>query len=577
MDSILQTDLKGRPLARFLRLLAVDKKEISHIYLYAIFGGIIYLSLPLGIQAVISLALANQISSSWLILTAVVTLGTLLLGVLQLMQISLTESIQQKIFVRSSMEFAFRLPKLRMDALIGKYPPELVNRFFDTLTLQKGLPKILIDLSTASLQILFGLLVLSFYHPLFIIFGSIIILILFLIFRLSGPRGLETSLKESDFKYKVVYWLEEVARTLGSFKMAGKSTLAMKKTDSFVKKYLQARKQHFRVLVFQFGWIILFKTVVTAGLLILGSLLLIDQQLNVGQFVASEIIIIQIIGSVEKVVLNMETIYDVLTAVEKLGKVTDIPLENGEGAGFKNLEMDRAMSVGFRDVSFTFPGNTTPSLQNVDLHILPHEKVCINGENGSGKTMMLNLISGLYTNYTGTLSYNGIHLKNLGIQDLRANIGDCLSQKNLFKGTIMENITMGNEEIPFKDIEWAIESVGLLEFVNSLPDGLNSNITPESPLIPFSIKKKMILARCIVKRPGLLLMDDFLTIWNPGERGRICRFLTSKELETVVAVSSERSFANVCDKIIMMRGGKVEAVGKPEEILQYPSYNKLFH
>jgi len=568
---------KPTPVQRFLRLLSMERREITHIYLYAIFSGLINLSLPLGIQAILSLVLANQLSSSWVLLVAIVTLGTILAGVLQIMQISITEMIQQRIFVRSSFEFAYRIPKITMGSLFKKYPPELVNRFFDTLTIQKGLPKILIDLSTASLQIIFGLLLLSFYHPFFLAFGIILILLLFIIFRFTGPMGLQTSLKESDYKYQVVYWLEEVARTLSSFKLAGKTNLALEKTDKLVNSYLAARKKHFRVLIFQFGNIVFFKTVITAGLLILGSTLLIDRELNVGQFVASEIIIILVISSVEKLILSMETIYDVLTAVEKIGKVTDLPLERREGIDFKDLSTGYGVDLKVDRLSFKFPGESYQSLDDVGFHIKPGQKICIAGSKGSGKSVLLNVISGLYEDYDGSISFNDIPLTNLNMVSLRSYIGDCLSQKTLFKGTIIENLTMGKEDVLLENVMWALDRLDLSGFIRSLPNGLETVVTPDSPEIPYSIVRKLVLARSIAKRPQLLIMDDFFSVWEKNDKRVVCEFLTCNDLDTVISVSNDRDFAQMCSRIFIMENGSIKAIGKPEEILENPEFAPIFN
>lgn len=577
MAEMISEGTKPTPLQRFFRLLTLERREIGHIYLYAIFSGLINLSLPLGIQAILSLVLANQLSSSWALLVGIVTLGTILAGALQIMQISITEMIQQRIFVRSSFEFAYRIPKITMSALFKKYPPELVNRFFDTLTIQKGLPKILIDLSTATLQILFGLLLLSFYHPFFLVFGFVLLLLLFIIFRFTGPMGLRTSLLESDYKYQVVHWLEEVARTLSSFKLAGQTNLALEKTDKLVNSYLNARKKHFRILLFQFSNIVVFKTIVTAGLLILGSKLLIERELNIGQFVASEIIIILVINSVEKLILSMDTIYDVLTAVEKIGKVTDLPLERTDGIDFKEVATGYGVDVKIDKLNFSFPGENMKSLQEVSFHIKPGEKVCIAGHAGSGKSVLLNVVSGLYENYEGSIAFNEISLKNLNIVSLRSYIGDCLSQKNLFKATLMENLTMGKKDILLENVMWSLDRLGLSDFVRSLPEGLNTIINPETPQLPFSISRKLVLARSIAKRPQLLIMDDFFSIWEKDDKRVICEFLTCNDLDTVISVSNDRVFAKMCSKIIIMENGTVKKVGRPDQILNDPIYTSLFN
>lgn len=568
--------LTGRPIRRFFRMLSLDRKEIGFIYIYAIFNGIINLSLPLGIQAIIGLTLANEISSSWIVLIVVVTLGTAIAGVMQILQVSLTEKLQQRVFARSAFEFAWRLPRLKLEELTEYYPPELVNRFFDTQNVQKGLPKILIDFSQAILQILFGILLLSFYHPFFVFFGIGLSTILFLIIRVTGPRGLQTSLQESDYKYKVAYWLEEIARTLTSFKLSGETDLAVDRTNDLVRSYLISRKRHFKVLILQYANIVGFKTIVTAGLLILGSILLINRQINLGQFVASEIIIILVISSVEKLVLSAETVYDVLTAMEKLGKITDLPLERHTGIDFEDEDLKMPMILKVKDMSFSFPGDSHASISQLTFEANPGESICISGANGSGKSLALSLVSGLYENYSGLISYNDIPIKNYDPITFRGHIGDCLHQKVLFRGTVMDNLAMGRPGITMESIRWTLEKLELTEFVHSLPDGLNTELVPEGPRLPESISRKLILARSITKRPRMLVMDDFLRSLDPGERDRISTFLTSCPLWTLVAATNDRILASKCDRVYVMSQGTITDSGTFEEISQRP-YSKLFY
>lgn len=289
-----------RPMQRFFGLLRLDRKDISYVYLYAIFSGLITLSLPLGVQAIIGLIAGGNLSASLFLLVGIVTAGTAFSGVLKVMQLSVMENIQRRVFARSSFDFSYRLPRMRLNALDNYFPPELVNRFFDTITLQKGLPKILVELSSAALQILFGLLLIAFYHPFFVFFGGFLILLIYLIVRFTGPRGLDTSIQESTYKYEVAYWLEEQARAVNTFKLAGNDTLALQKTDQLVTNYLGARKKHFQVLLMQYGSIVGFKTLITGMLLLLGGYLVIENQINIGQFVAAEIVIILVLAAVEK-------------------------------------------------------------------------------------------------------------------------------------------------------------------------------------------------------------------------------------------------------------------------------------
>ena len=139
------------------------------IYTYALFNGVINLSLPLGVQAIIGFVISAEFSTSWGLLIFIVVAGVMAAGVIQILQLSLTELLQKRIFTRAAFEFAYRIPRFKVESIASSYAPELINRFFDTLTIQKGLSKILVDFSASSLQIFFW---------------SVVVIILSSVFRL---------------------------------------------------------------------------------------------------------------------------------------------------------------------------------------------------------------------------------------------------------------------------------------------------------------------------------------------------------------------------------------------------------
>jgi ABC-type bacteriocin/lantibiotic exporter with double-glycine peptidase domain len=572
------SDNKLSPVQRFFRMLAPDKQDIIYIYIYSIFSGLINLTLPVGIQAIISLILAGQVSTSWGVLATLVTIGVAVVGGLKIMQLIISESLQQRIFTRSAFEFAYRIPKFKMESIFKTYAPELVNRFFDTLTVQKGLPKILMDLSAAALQIIFGLILISFYNSAFLAFGLGLIFILFLIFWFTGQRGLETSLKESKYKYQVAHWLEEVARTMHSFKLAGTSKLHLEKVNELTENYLEARKEHFRILLSQFISIASFKTIITGGLLILGSILVINGEINIGQFVAAEIVIIQIMNASEKLILSMETVYDTLTALEKIGVITDIPLEDEKGLDFAEVNhVNQGLKIKASNLSYAFEGAHEPLLKNIDFEIQMGEKVCIAGFNGSGKSTLLNIIAGLYEKFDGALTYNDIPRDNLNISSLRYFIGNYSLQDDLFDGTLLENITMGDKSLNLQDVTWAIKEVGLQDFLDTQPKGFNTVIEPTGGLMSRTIIKKIVLARGIVHRPRLLAMEELLAKFERKERENIINFLTDKSQPwTLVVVSNDPNLASKCDRVFVMQDGKIVNQGSYDDVKVHTCFQKTF-
>ena len=350
-----------------------------------------------------------------------------------------------------------------MDQLRNYYPPELANRFFDTLTIQKSLAKILVDFPAALLQIIFGLLLLSFYHPFFIIYGLLLVLLIYIVFKYTFQRGLQTSLDESKNKYKVAHWIEEVARCIVSFKLSGKTSHAIDKNDTLVSAYLDARESHFKVLVIQFVQMIGFKVLVSAGLLLIGGLLVLNQEMNIGQFVAAEIIILLVISSVEKLILGLETFYDLLTSLEKLGQVVDKELESIGGE--KPFEEGKGFFVELKDVSYNIPDREKRIIDGVNLRITPSCTILLKGPSGSGKSTLLRLIAAILEPDSGQIFINEVSLKGVDLNYYRSHLGKSLPEETPFEGTILENLTFGDKTITMEQVYWALEKTKLISFV----------------------------------------------------------------------------------------------------------------
>ncbi len=531
---------KFSPLTRFWRLLAAERKDIISIYLFAIVAGIISLSLPLGIQAIFNYVAVGEVTTSWVVLISVVIVGVLANGLVQIFQISITERLQQRIFTNSALEFSYRIPRLKMEALRKHVAPELVNRFFDTLTVQKSLSKILMDLSASSLQILFGLLLLSFYHPFFILFSVVLLGLLLLMIRITGPSGLRTSLEESKYKYKVAFWLEEMARTLESFKLAGSTSLPLRKTDGLLTKYLSARNKHFKVLLLNYGMILGFKVLIIGSMLLIGSLLVFDNQLNVGQFVAMEIVVILLLNAVDKLILAAEHAYDILTALEKIGSLTDMPLESELGEDIPRKSTENGLSISAKSLTLQFPDMRYPIIDNVNLELKAGECINIVTTDDSFVTHFFRMLTGFYEGYDGSLTFNSLPLQNVRLEDLRNQTGGYSTLQEIFDGTLLQNITVGGEGITIQRILEIIDAVGLNEFVEGEKHGLSTMLHTGGGNLPESIFRKIILARCIAKHPTLLLLNRPFEGLEKVEKTKFIHYLRQKmPMATVILASSQ--------------------------------------
>jgi len=401
---------------------------------------------------------------------------------------------------------------------------------------------------------------LSFYHPFFIIFGILLLLLIYIVFKFTAQKGLETSLIESKIKYQVAHWIQEVARTVVSFKLSGNTNLALQKNDDLVSKYLEARENHFKILFLQFSQMVGFKVIVTASLLLIGGGLVLNQEMNIGQFVAAEIIILLVIQSVEKLIVGLESFYDVLTSIEKIGQVVDKELESqkGEKPIFKE-----GLTLELEGVSYAVQGRQKSILHNISFTIQPTSRILVKGESGAGKSSLLRLLSGIIEPTDGNIYINNLSLASLYLNHYRSQLGLSLSDETPFEGSIRNNLVFGNKEVKDKIIFQALETVGLNQFLKEQVNGLETVIYPEGKQMSYTISKKMILARAIIKEPKIMILEDPLDQFNLSETKKIISYLTdARRPWALIVVSSKKSWRTQCNQIITLEKGEIKSINE---------------
>lgn len=542
-------------LKRLGQLLKLEKKEITSVYFYAILSGLVQLTLPLGVQSIIGLVMGTTMVTSIYILIGVVVIGVLMVGLMQINQMKVIEKIQQRIFTRYAFSFADTIPQLKLNQTNDYYLPEKANRFFETITLQKGLSKILLDMPIASIQIVFGLILLSFYHTVFIMLGLVLLLVLWLMLRYTGMYGLKTSLQESTYKYDVAGWLEELARVILPFKFSNQNQFNLSRVDKNISNYLGARTSHFKVLLFQYKILVAFKVIVTACLLAVGTYLVIKQQLNIGEFIAAEIVILTVIGAVEKLISSLDSVYDVITGIEKLATVTELETEK---SGTLNLTPNQGLAISFKDVSYEYvPGKT--ALTNINLNIPANAKVGIWGDDGSGKSTLIKLMASCYQDYNGQILVNGIPMSNYKLQALRNEISICLNTNDLFLGTVLENISMGDIEIKPEKIMQLATQLGMQDLLQDFAHGFDSLIDPTGKKLSESTTKKLLLLRALSSPKPLIVLSEPWSGLNEMYKQNIINYMHKLTHSTVIVVTADKDYLNQCTHTITLSGGQVSS------------------
>jgi ATP-binding cassette, subfamily B, bacterial len=536
---------------RLWALVATYKVDVRALYMHTILGALIQISLPLGIQSIVSFSQGATMVTSIYVLIVLIVLGVAMVGVMQILQMRIIEKIQQQIFVHYAFEFAEKIPQFDLLQKDNYYLPEKTNCFLDTAIIQKGIAKLLLDVPTAIFQILVSLVLLSIYSNVFIIAGIILVVMIVVILRMTLNRGITTCYAESKYKYNVVAWLEEIARTIRSFKYSQGTHLNLKKTDEQVLGYITSRTDHFKILLVQFKSIVVFKTILTAIMLIIGVYLLVNQEINIGEFIASEIVILTIISAVEKLIVSIENVYDVVVGLDKLASVTESKLDE---SGQVDLDPgNKGLQIQFDNVYFNYP-NTKSILNGFSTIINANQKVGIIGDESAGKATILKLITGNYNSFEGHLAINGMPIQNYSLVSLRQNIGVYFSDVDIFSGSLYDNITMGNANIKHQHIVNLANEMGFNDFLFDFKLGFDTHIHPLGQQLSSSQIKCILLLRAFANNPKLLLLNEPWLGLDAAMQLTIQNYILTKIPNvTVVIVTSDKEFLSKCNKQIVVK------------------------
>lgn len=571
------SDRATRPVERLGRLLVDERGEIGLVYLYAAVAGLLGLALPVGVQAIIGLVGGGMLLQPVVLLVGAVIVGTALAGGLQILQLRAVERLQQRVFARLALSWGARLPRVDVEGTLREHLPEAVNRFFEIVIIQKGLAKLLTEATAAVLTVVFGVLLLAVYHPALSIAAAVLLGGLGWALWMSGPEGLRTSLAESGAKYRVAHWLQELARRLPMLRLVGGDSLAIARTDHEVAEYLGARQAHFRVLVRQSVIAVVFRTLITGALLVLGTTLVVGRSITLGQFVAAELVVVAILAALEKLVLSLSIVFDVLTAAEKASVLGELPLERADGGVMPPRPAAAGMTLDVREVTYRYPDTARPALDGVSVRVAAGERVALSGTEGAGETTLLAVLTGLLPSYDGVATADGVSLRDVDLAALRRRIGHVAQAPRLLDGTIAENVVVGREWVSEEDVRWALDFVELGDYVARLPQGLRTRVGHQGSL-PAHVTRKLALARAIAGRPSLLLFDEFFHTLEPLYKRRLLERLIDRDAGwTIVAASHDPVFLATCDRIYVLSGGRVVREGTFELLLADGDFAARLH
>lgn len=531
------------PLKRIIQFMAPEKGDLWILGIFAMVAGLLALAPPLAVEVLVNTVAFGKYLQPVIVLAMMLFIFLAFAGAMNGLMVYVSELLQRRMFVRVVEDLAYRLPRVNQQELDKAHGPELVNRFFDIVTVQKVVAALLLDGLAIILQTIIGMMVLAFYHPFLLGFDIVLLLSMTLVVYLLGRGAVKTSIKESKCKYAVAEWMEELVRHPTAFKLHSGQHFAMERADQLAISWLDARQNHFRILLRQILFVLGLKAVAATVLLGIGGWLVITGELTLGQLVAAELIVMMIVGSYAKMGKHMEGFYDLMASIDKLGALFDLSIEPHDKLFHLCDETKAEMKL--RNVTTGIGGKST--LQGVSFEFSPHTSLAITGPCGSGKSLCIDLLCGLRTPNIGHVELDGIDLRELRPDSLREHIAVARNE-DIFHGTIRENVHLNRTNVNAADVRNALAKVDLLDELLKLPDGLDTMLQTHGSPLSTSQTTRLMLARAIIGSPRVLLIDGTLDALPDELAQRLLATLSDKKWPWALCLAtSKRSLAGMCD------------------------------
>jgi ABC-type bacteriocin/lantibiotic exporter with double-glycine peptidase domain len=511
-------------------------------------AGLLMLSVPVAAQQLVRTVTFATLYQP------VVVLSLMLLGLLgfvatlQALQIYVAEIIQRRLFIRIAGQVTRRLTEADASAYRQIAMPELVNRFLEVAIVQKVTAALFVDGIAIVLTTLIGMSVMAFYHPFLLGYDILLLILLVTIVFGFGRGGVKTAIQESQTKYGVLSWLEDLARCPCLFRTGGVELLAMQRTDVLCADYLRARRSHFLILIRQIVMVLILQVIATTTLLGLGGFLVLNEQLTVGQLVAAELIVAMIVASFAKLGKHLEGWYDLLASIDKLSHLVDLPVEPHDGLIGLSYQGPAQVIVQNAESSQT-ESRLDSSSRGELLRVAPGRTVALTNWNASLTLALADALRGQRGLWELSVLMDGVQTEDIRPDVLRQHVA-VASDLEFLPGTIAENIHLSRPKVTESDLRKACEAVGLTDELGKLGLSLSMHVLQNGwPLNPQQ-QRRLILARALAGHPRVLFIDHLLDVFAEVEIKQMWQQLSRYQPRTTILVATVREeIAQLTDEI----------------------------
>jgi ABC-type bacteriocin transporter len=553
--------------ARFWKLAYPHRRVMIEALCGAVIYTVIGLSMSIYVQKIVDYVLVDGNRN---------LLNLMSVGMLMLLLVSIfIGSVKSLFMVRTGQmidaslilgyyKHLLKLPQSFFDSMrIG----EILSRINDAVKIRAFINDVSINLGVNILLIIFStMLMFTFYWKLAVVILMILPLygIIFL-FTNQVNKKVERKLMEKGAALQSQ--LVESLNSIGTIKSFGLEEHANEKTEIKFYSLLETVYRSTLNSLIPASSIEFTSRLFTILLLWIGCLFVLDRQITAGELLSFYALVGYFTGPAASLIGINKTTQNALIAADRLFEIMDLEKESEEGKIHFSREMNG--DIRFVDVSFSY-GTRIEVFENLNLTIPKGNVVALVGESGSGKSTMINILQNLYPTASGHISIGDYQLKYLDNTSLRNLIGVVPQKIDLFAGSIVENIAIGDEEPDMRKILNICGELGIRDFIESLPKGFATYLGENGALLSGGQKQRIAIARALYKNPEIVILDEATSSLDSGAERYIRNViqLLRDQHKTVIIIAHRFSTVVFADKIVVIDKGKVVEEGTHYELVR---------
>ncbi|HEU0066896.1 MAG TPA: ABC transporter ATP-binding protein [Sphingomonas sp.] len=489
--------------------------DMPYIRLAIVYGtaiSLLSLATPISVQLLINSVANTALPAPLWTLSGLLFALLLCVAGLSAMRFWMMALFERRIFARVVAEITVRAVHAQNPFFADQNRGDLFNRYFDLVVVQKAVPSLVIGAFTIILQSAVGLVVTSFYHPFFLGFNALLLLVILLVWMIWSRGSIRSAVALSHAKHEAARWLESVGGSNGFYKSSRHLDFAMDRSEAVTAAYVDRHRRYFRYSFTQTVAFLLIYAFASAALLALGGNLILRGELSIGQLVAAELILSGVFYGVSQLGWYLDTLYDLVASAEELSLLFAIPQERAvtstrQAPGNGAVRLDGVVIDGAR----------------FDFELAAGEHLVTRADDGAERLLAMVLKRHVVPD-RGLVTVGGADMATFDMYLLRSEVL-VLDRPTIVDVTIREYLALASAEASSADMLDTLGAVGLRTRIARLPAGLDTPLAASG--YPLSIGEVMALklANALLVRPRLLMLSQLYDLMPAGRLTDVLRRL----------------------------------------------------